>query len=587
MPNQSLQKITCILLFLIALVCCLSWASHEETGAGIPHLLNMVENSSLPKASGFILPVYMLLLILATQMAEDLTCIAAGLLIARNLIPFWPATLACLLGIFIGDVLLYCAGRYLGQPALQKIPFRWFISESDVNRMSRWFTEKGPWIIFITRFIPGTRLPTYFGAGVLHLSFSRFASLFLIAAAIWAPIIVFIAARAGAGIIEYLEKYEKWSFLGILIFLLGFLALLHIILPSFTWRGRRILLSRFRKVTYFGIWPSCVFYFPVCLYILYLGLRYRSLSLLTAANPAIPSGGFVNESKNAILKALCKANKDVVAPYTFIPQTLSLEEKRTRFLSFLKENHFSYPIVLKPDIGQRGRKVAIIHSEQEALTYFQETAEDIIVQEYIPGHEFGLFYYRYPNEPRGYLFAIIDKQFPSVTGDGKKTLENLILADDWAISFAKVFLERHKKHLLTIPAKGAVVPLVELGNHCRGALLLDRNDLNNPLLEEKIDRISQNYQGFYFGRYDIRVPSIQALQEGTGLKIIELNGITSEPSIIYDPKHTLWFAYRTLMKHLRIVYEIGAQNRARGFAPTSVWGMIRMVWDYAVKKDLE
>src|SRR4029453_18153641 len=49
----------------------------------------------------------------STLISEDLTCIAAGLLIAQGQIGFGLGAFACFLGIFVGDILLFLTGRYL------------------------------------------------------------------------------------------------------------------------------------------------------------------------------------------------------------------------------------------------------------------------------------------------------------------------------------------------------------------------------------------------------------------------------------------------------------------------------------------
>mgnify|MGYP003694703213 CR=1 FL=1 len=72
----------------------------------------------------------------------------------------------------------------------------------------------------------------------------------------------------------------------------------------FTRRGRRLLGAAWTRTVRWEYWPPFVFYAPVALYVLWLGVRHRGLTLFTAANPGIEAGGFINESKAAILTAL-------------------------------------------------------------------------------------------------------------------------------------------------------------------------------------------------------------------------------------------------------------------------------------------
>ena len=88
-------------------------------------------------------------------------------------------------------------------------------------------------------------------------------------------------------------------------------------------------------------------------------------------------------------------------------------------------------------------------------------------------------------------------------------------------------------------------------------------------LEAAVDRISRGYEGFYFGRYDVRTDSEEALKDGR-FRVIELNGVTSEATSIYDPRHRLVDAYSTLMRQWRIAFEIGERNRAAGVRPATL-----------------
>src|SRR5919197_1180610 len=54
----------------------------------------------------------------STFVSEDLTCIGAGVLAAQRRIGFAPAAAGCLLGIYVGDLVLFLAGRLLGCAAL-------------------------------------------------------------------------------------------------------------------------------------------------------------------------------------------------------------------------------------------------------------------------------------------------------------------------------------------------------------------------------------------------------------------------------------------------------------------------------------
>jgi hypothetical protein len=125
--------------------------------------------------------------------------------------------------------------------------------------------------------------------------------------------------------------------------------------------------------------------------------------------------------------------------------------------------------------------------------------------------------------------------------------------------------------------KGVVVPLVEIGSHCRGAVFEDGSSLITPALSQRIDRLSFSHPGFYLGRYDIRAESEEALSRGD-FKVIELNGVAAEPTHVYDPAIGLLETYRTMARHWRMAFEIGALNRAQGFDPMPLAEVLRLVF---------
>jgi hypothetical protein len=159
-----------------------------------------------------------------------------------------------------------------------------------------------------------------------------------------------------------------------------------------------------------------------------------------------------------------------------------------------------------------------------------------------------------------------EKRFPSVTGDGTSTLRELILRDGRAVCMAAAYEKVARRPLDDVPAAGDNIQLVELGSHCRGAVFLDGARLKTPALEETIDRIARAHHGFYFGRFDIRAPSVEAFQQGV-FSVIELNGVSAEATHIYDPALSLRGAYRVMFRQWKIAFEIGAANRERGAQP--------------------
>lgn len=519
------------------------------------------------------MPLALLALALATLVSEDLACIAAGLFVAAGKLAFGPAAAACFAGIFSGDLLLVLMGRWLGRGALARWPLRGRVSEAAVLRAERWFGQRGAWVILASRFMPGTRLPTYVAAGILHMRWSKFTGWFALACALWTPLLVGAAAVAGEAVLGWLRT---WANISAWLVVTGLLvwALAGVCVQMATWRGRRLLLGKWRRLTRWEFWPRWAVYPPVVVYCLWLALWHRGATLFTAVNPGIGAGGgLVGESKSEILKGLAGAG-GTVAEWALVESGDVAERVET--VRLFAEAH-GWPVVLKPDVGERGAGVVIARNEAAARVALEEESRALIAQRYIAGVEYGVFYVRIPGAERGEIFAVTDKRMVHVDGDGRRTLEELILSDERAVCMGNFFLDKFAARLDEVPAAGVRVVLTELGTHCRGAVFLDGAGLVTPELDGAVERVSRMFDGFYFGRYDVRTESAEAFQRGD-FKVIELNGLTSEATSIYDPKNSVWFGWGVLCAQWRLAFEIGAANRDRGTRPLSVgeiWQLLK------------
>jgi hypothetical protein len=344
------------------------------------------------------------------------------------------------------------------------------------------------------------------------------------------------------------------------------LALITISWRWLTWERRRHITGFLLRKVRWEFWPMWAAYAPLVPWFVWLALRHRSLTLFTAANPGIYSGGLAGESKSAILRGL--ASSGAVAQWT-------LARDAQQALDFINRAGLSWPVVLKPDVGERGAGVAIVRSQAELEAYFAMSERQIIVQEYVRGVEFGVFYCRRPAEERGRILSITEKRFPFVAGDGESTLKHLILSDSRAVCASAAYLSRHPDASTHVPLAGETVRLVEVGSHCRGAIFLNGMHYCTPAVEQRIDEISKVHAGFYFGRYDIRAASVEEFQAGR-FYVIELNGVAAEPAHIYDPRVSLWDAYAALARHWKLAFEIGAANRKLGAAPLSTGELLRL-----------
>lgn len=522
---------------------------------------------------GGALVVLLLAIVVAAYVSEDLTCIASGLLVAQGILSLPLAIAACLVGLFTSDVALFFVGRWFGAPALQRL-----ISTSATARATQWLETRGPLVIIISRFTPGTRLPTYLVAGALQMPTLLFVSYFAIATAIWTPILVSLAASYGAVAEQWFNDYAEsalWLFVGGLVVLW---LLVRIVPPLFTRQGRRMALGRWRRITKFEYWPRWAFYAPVVLFNVGLAVRYRSLTTFTLANPAMPLGGLTGESKTAILNAL--APSGCVADF-FAVQAERRSSAPAQIAAWLEETRNNYPVVLKPDVGERGRDVRIAHSAADVTDYLREATGTIIVQAMAQGEEFGILYRRYPDEAEGVITSIAHKGHTTVLGDGRSTLQELILNDDRAVNMAPYFLEAHADRLGTVVPAGQTIRLNTIGTHSRGSIFTDERRLATDALRIKLDEVTAHFEGFFLGRFDLFAVDKEGLSAGEHLSIIELNGLASEPAHIYHPGASLRSGLRATCQHWKSAWAIGEQVKQRGAkapSPLQVIRELRALW---------
>lgn len=528
-----------------------------------------------------------LLLFLMVFASEDLACIAGGILAATGAIPLWAAIAGCLAGIWVSDVLLYALGACFGNRVLNWGPFKRFADSPETTRLRSNFATQGLKIVFITRFIPGSRVPTYLIAGTLRLGIVRFSTWLLLAAAVWTPILVGIAYFVGHPLIDWWEREGLRLLPQIALVLLALYFTMHTLTKSLTYRGRAELRGRWRRLTHWEYWPALPIYLPVFIYACWLAIRYRSATLWGLCNPGIdPVSGLAMESKSAILRQL-NAASGKIPHWTLLPESSSANERLHEFLQFKTTAHLDWPIVFKPDVGQRGEGVAIIRSEAEAARYLDANPEPIIVQAYVSGEEFGVFYTRMPGESTGSIFSITHKQLPELIGDGQRTVEQLILDDPRAVAQADHYLRVNAAQLDRIPATDETIQLVELGTHCRGALFLDGNQLATPALTAALDQVVDGFDGFGFGRFDLRVTSSDALQQGLDFKILELNGVSSESTDIYDPSNSLLAGWGKLCRQWARAFQIGDAYRTAGHQPPRVRDVLAVIRSHRQREHFE
>jgi membrane protein DedA with SNARE-associated domain len=505
-------------------------------------------------------------LIVATFVSEDAACVAAGALIARGDLNGPVGVAACAAGIFLGDMGLWLIGR----AGARILKWKWLASRLPAERLDEarhWLERRSGRAILLSRFTPGARLPMYVAAGLLRISPLRFAAWTLCASLLWTPLVVLGAVRAA----EAVGQLSAPAFALSAVAALG-LTLVGPRATAFVYRRMRAHILRLAR---WEFWPGWLFYAPVTFWVAALAIRHRSLTVLTACNPGIEDGGFVGESKFEILQ---KLPPDVTIPAVRLSEATDTRAVES-VLAAMRLNGWSWPVVIKPDVGQRGTGVRLVRGLLQLEDYLSRSRGDLLVQPCHEGpYEAGIFYYRFPGEPRGRVFSITDKQFPVIAGDGISTLAQLIAAHPRYHLQAGVFLRRHADVRGRVLDEGERFPLAFAGNHAQGTLFRDGRHLLTPALEGRVDEIARRIPGFFIGRFDVRYRSVERFMAGEDLAIVELNGATAESTNIYDPGRSLLDAYRTLFRQWSLVFAIGAANRRRGAPATPVRRLLQLTF---------
>lgn len=332
------------------------------------------------------------------------------------------------------------------------------------------------------------------------------------------------------------------------------------------------------KIFRYEYWPMLLFYIPILPYWMYLAIKNKSFAYFSVANPGIELGGFFGESKSEILALIDQH---------YLPKSIEVKNKTdfSLIINQLKLNQIIFPLIAKPDVGERGDSVSKINNEAELMTYHLNANLNYIIQEFIDYEfEFGILYSRLPNSQTGEVSSVTLKEFLTVIGDGTSTILQLTQQNTRARFQIKRLKTQMGNEINRTPLLNEKVLLEPIGNHCRGTRFINYNHIINQKLHQTFDKISLPINGFYYGRYDLKVKTIEDLMMGKTIKIMELNGASSEPGHIYDTSFTLFKAYKDLRYHWKRLADISAVHIKEGLKPVSFTVIIKTYCKFVLLK---
>jgi len=315
------------------------------------------------------------------------------------------------------------------------------------------------------------------------------------------------------------------------------------------------------RLFHYEFWPFWVFYLPAYFYYFYLALKSRKWVYFSVLNPCMNFGGAFLSSKNKALQNI---------PKEWVPKTL-LVNPGEDFLTIkkgLQKEKIKFPLIVKPDMGERGKGVEMIPKLSDLENHIASLPkEPYLIQEYIEYPlELGiLFYWDLEGKPQ--ISSIGSKSFCHVTGNGKDPLKVLIKKNPRLATRIPLLKKRFQKEWKTILPKDNRLLIEPIGNHNRGTTFFDGQSYYSKEMLDWAENCARQIPSFDYGRFDIKIKDKNAFKRKKDIKIMEVNGVNSEPIHIYDPNYSIWNAYRDIFFQMKIIFDL-SQKRLKDEYPT-------------------
>jgi len=180
--------------------------------------------SFLSSSSGVYVYMSITLLLLAGAFAfpfpEDMIFLASGYLAYKGVINPYFAIAVGLLGLAVGDSIVYFLGNKLGYKICRLPVLRYLISQKNIGRAKKFMDKHGRKSVFISKFVVGLRYSVFFTSGMFAIGYKKFILSDMLASCISVPALVFLAYFNGQRIDLVITKVKKaeYELLYVLIF---------------------------------------------------------------------------------------------------------------------------------------------------------------------------------------------------------------------------------------------------------------------------------------------------------------------------------------------------------------------------------
>lgn len=307
-------------------------------------------------------------------------------------------------------------------------------------------------------------------------------------------------------------------------------------------------------------WHHHTKYIPLAPFWIWYCIRSGTPWFFTASNPTLTFGGFEGEGKWEMYEQLPPGTYPLSV---LLSNTIPVQDAEEQILA----SGLTYPFVAKPDIGMMGFMVRKINNRKELQQYHETIGDTYIAQEFVNYPvEIAAFYYRLPGQEKGTISGMLQKSPANVTGDGRSSLAALIHQHNSLLDKKDEMLKKHAAHLDMIIPAGECFHLSISSNRSQAGILEGIPVNADEPLQALLDSWSQHRGQFFYGRYDIKCASLEALRQGKDFYILEFNGAGAGIQHILGNNYSLPKAMSIILQHWKMLFKISRKNYRLGVA---------------------
>jgi membrane protein DedA with SNARE-associated domain len=516
---------------------------------------------------------------------EDLAIVLGAYIVVNDLMPTGLVVASIYGGMVVSDFALYGIGA-----GARRLPWlRKHAVDDRVRAFGDVLKRNLFALVALCRFIPGFVFVALVACGWARVSLARFTAASLMVSAVYLAVMLYLVATFGDALDDHIGLWTWPLLLALLgagafarsrILAFGGAAASEETAPPVKTAGLAALEPpAVRPFAAAERIPSLLFRLPLALHWIALALRHRGLALPALANPGLATGGLWGESKAECLRAVAVAQRTAIADFVVMRRRAdasTLNFDHARALRLVADAGLRFPLVAKPDIGRDGHGVRLIEDAAALRRYLEKFpgGAKLILQRYVAWAGEAVVHYSRTADGGGRILSLTLRTCPHVVGDGVATLRELVARDRRLRRHSAHFLGHDPSHLGhdraaldRVPQDGEIVRLALIGSRRVGARHRDASDLVTPALEARIAAIVDGMPDVHYARLGLRFGSLDALARGEDVVVIDVGGVGGNADDAWDPALPLREAWRRQFARQRLLFALGARNRARGCEP--------------------